>query len=177
VPPRRRRQVIATAVALVAMSAAVAISFAQASSSSVPRRITAAGVDGVKLGATYSSLRVAGLLGKVGPGCPLAGPNARSAPLRLPLQGGADLTTTAPRRVAAITIAGGASARGVGIGARRAAIKAAYPRMRLDHSSEKVFGVTIARVPKGGGGPLEFALANKTGKVTLIGVPGVHFCD
>jgi hypothetical protein len=158
------------------MSVAVAISFAQASSSA-PRRITAAGVGGVNLGATYSSLRVAGLLGNIGPGCELAGPKARSAPLRLPLQGGADLTTTAPRRVAAITIAGGASARGVGIGARRAAIKAAYPRMRLEHNGEKVLGVTIAHVPKGGGGPLEFALSTKTGKVTLIGVPGIRFCE
>jgi hypothetical protein len=174
--PTRRRQLIATAVALVALTIAVAISFAEASSSA-PRRITAAGVGGVKLGATYSSLRVAGLLGNIGPGCPVAGPRARSAPLRLPLQGGADLTTTAPRRVAAITIAGGASARRVGIGARRAAIKAAYPRMRLDHSSEKVFGITIAHVPKGGGGPLEFALSTQTGKVALIGVPGIRLCD
>ena len=174
--PTRRRQIIAAVVAVAAMSVAVAISLAEASSSA-PRRITAAGVGGVKLGATYSSLRLAGLLGKVGPGCPVAGPKARSAPLRLPLQGGADLTATAPRRVATITIAGGASARGVGIGARLAAIKAAYPRMRLDHSSEQVFAITIAHVPKGGGGPLEFALSTKTGKVALIGVPGIHFCD
>ncbi len=174
--PARRSQILAAVIALVAMTVAVAISFAEASSSA-PRRITAAGVGGVRLGATYSSLRVAGLVGNVGPGCALAGPRARSAPLRLPLQGGADLTTTAPRRVAAVTIAGGASARGVGIGARRAAIKAAYPRMRLDHSRAKVFGATIARVPKGGGGPLEFALSKQTGRVTLIGVPGIRFCD
>lgn len=49
--------------------------------------------------------------------------------------------------------------------------------MRLDHSSEKVFGITIAHVPKGGGGPLEFALSKQTGRVTLIGVPGIRFCD
>lgn len=171
-----RSHVLLMAVVLVTMGVAVALSFAQASSGPA-KTITSAGVGGVKLGRTYSSLRVAGLLGKVGPGCPLAGPNTRSAPLRLPLMGGADLTTTTPRRVAGITVIGGATARGVGIGAQRAAIKAAFPKMRLDRSTEQLFGISIARIPKGGGGPLEFALAKKTGRVTLIGVPRIPFCE
>jgi hypothetical protein len=172
----RHRQLLLVAVALVTMGVAVVLSFAEASSGP-PKQITSAGVGGVKLGSTYSSLRVAGLVGKIGPGCPLAGPNTRSAPLRLPLMGGADLTTTAPRRVAVITVVGGAKARGVGIGSQRAAIKAAFPKMRLDRSTEQVFGITIARVPKGGGGPLEFALAKRTGRATLIGVPRIPFCE
>lgn len=171
-----RRQLLLVVVVLATMSVAVVLSFAEASSGP-PQKITSAGVGDVKLGRTYTSLRVAGLVGKIRSGCPLAGPNTRSAPLRLPLQGGADLTTTTPRRVAGITVAGGATARGVGIGARRAAIETAFPKMRLDRSTEEVFGIAIARVPKGGGGPLEFALAQTTGRVMLIGVPRIPFCD
>jgi hypothetical protein len=172
----RRRQLLLIAVVLLTMAVAVVISFAEASSGT-PQKITSAGAGAVKLGRTYSSLRVAGLLGTIGPGCPLAGPNTRSAPLRLPLRGSADLTTTTPRRVKGITILGGATARGVSIGSNRNAVRAAFPKMRLDRSTEQVFGITIARVPKGGGGPLEFALARKTGRVTLIGVPRVPFCE
>jgi hypothetical protein len=174
--PVARRQLVSIAVVLVAMVAAVVVSLA-AASAATPQKITAAGVGGVKLGRTYTSLRVAGLLGAIGPGCPLAGPHTRSAPLRLPLKGTVDLTTKTPRRVAVITVSGGATARGVGIGARRAAIEAAFPKTRLDHSSERVFGITVAHVPKGGGGPLEFAIARKTGRVTLIAVPRITFCD
>jgi hypothetical protein len=173
IPGRQRSPV---AVVLLALGVAAALSFA-AASAATPKKITAAGVGGVKLGRTYTSLRVAGLLGPIGRGCPLGGPLTRSAPLRRPLKGTVDLTTTTPRRVAVITVSGGATARGVGIGARRAAIRAAFPKMRLDHSTEKAFRITVAHVPKGGGGPLEFAIATTTGKVTLIAVPGVAFCD
>jgi hypothetical protein len=173
-----RRPSIALLAVLPAMGAAVALSFAAASSGApAPAKITAAGAGGVKLGRTYTSLRVAGLLGKIGPGCELAGPHTRSAPLLLPLQGGADLSTPSPRKVIRVTVAGGGSARGVGVGDTQAAARAAFPKATLDHSGEKVFGVTIVRVPKGGGGRLEFAIGTKTKKVTLIGVPGIAFCD
>jgi hypothetical protein len=173
VPGRQRSSI---ALVLLAMGVAVGLSFA-AASAGTPKRLTATGVGGVKLGRTYTSLRVAGLLGPIGRGCPLGGPTTRSAPLRRPLKGTVDLTTKTPRRVAVITVSGGATARGVGIGARPAAIRAAFPKMRLDHSSEKVFGITVAHVPKGGGGPLEFAIATTSGKVTLIAVPAIAFCD
>jgi hypothetical protein len=131
----------------------------------------------VKLGRTDKSRRVAGLLGKIGPGCELAGPRARSAPLRPPLQGGVDLTQTSPRRVMNVTVFRGAAARGVGIGATQAAARAAYPKLRLDHRGDSTLGITIGRVPKSGGGPLEFAFAVKTKTVSLIGVPHVAVCE
>jgi hypothetical protein len=139
--------------------------------------ITSAGVGAVRLGRTYASLRKAGKLGKVRPGCELGGPRTRSAPLRAPLKGSVDLTLRAPRRVAAITVTGGASARGVGIGATSAAVRAAFPRATVDHSGDATFGLTFVRVPKGGGGRLEFGVDTQTKKVTVIGIPRIPVCD
>jgi hypothetical protein len=149
----------------------------EAGAAAATATITSTGVGGVRLGRTYTSLRAAGLLGKIAPGCELGGPRTRSAPLRAPLRGSVDLTFGSPRRVAAITVTGGAKARGVGIGATLTRIRAAFPRAVVDHSGEDVFGVTFVRVPKGGGGRLEFAVDVKTRKVTLIGVPRIPLCE
>lgn len=162
------------AVVLVVMSSAVAAAGAQAPA---PPKITAAGVGAVKLGRTYTSLRAAGLLGKINRGCEFAGPASRGAPLRAPLKGAVDLSQTSPRKVTSISVSGGATARGVGIGSTRAQITAAFPKVKIDHGAESVFGITIARVPKGGGGRLEFGIDTKTKKVTLIAVPFIAFCD
>jgi hypothetical protein len=148
-----------------------------ATAAAATERITAAGVGGVRLGRTYRSLRAAGRLGKVGPGCELGGPRTRSAPLRAPLAGSVDLSFGAPRRVAAITVRGGATARGVGIGASIARIRAAFPRAVVDHGGEDVFGLTFVRVPKSGGGRIEFAVDVQTKRVTLIGVPRIPLCE
>ena len=140
-------------------------------------RVTPSGVGAVKLGRTYQALRGAGVLGKVRPGCELAGPRTRSASLRAPLRGSVDLTLGAPRKVARIVVNRGAAARGVGIGATPAAIKAAFPTVVFDTSTEETFQITLARVPKRGGGPLEFAVSTHTRKVMLIGVPSIGFCE
>jgi hypothetical protein len=142
-----------------------------------PRTITAAGVGAVKLGTTYTRLRAAGLVGKIGPTCELEGPKARAATLRGGVVGSVDLTTTSPRRVKVISIRGGATARGVGIGATLARVKLAYPKAIVDHSLEKTIGITLVKVPKGAGGRLQFAIGKTTGKVTIIGIPFVAICD
>jgi hypothetical protein len=150
---------------------------AAAEAAPAPARITAAGVGAVKLGRTYASLRAAGRVGKVVPGCELGGPTTRAAPLRAPLTGSVDLTLSAPRRVAAIVVRGGATARGVGIGSTTAAIRRAFPRATIDHRSDAVFGLTFVRVPEAGGGRLEFGVDTQTKKATLIGIPRIPVCD
>ena len=163
-------RVAIAAVALLATTCAVALAASVA-------RVTPAGVGTVKLGKTYQSLRAAGKLGKVRPGCELAGPRTRSAPLVAPLRGSVDLTLGSPRKVARIVVNRGAAARGVGIGASSAAIKAAFPKVVFDTSTEETFRITLARVPKSGGGPLQFAVSTQTRRVMLIGVPSIGFCE
>jgi hypothetical protein len=85
--------------------------------------------------------------------------------------------SSAPRKVAEISIRGGASARGVGIGATIAQIKAPYPKAKVDHSTDKTFALTLVRVPKNGGGRLQFAVDTMTHRVVIIGIPLIPFCE
>ncbi len=163
-------RLVLAVVAVLAMTCAVALAAPVA-------RVTPAGVGTVKLGKTYQSLRADGKLGKVGPGCELAGSGTRSAPLVAPLRGSVDLTPRSPRKVARIVVNRGAAARGVGIGATSAAIKAAFPTAVFDRSPEPAFRITLARVPRNGGGPLEFAVSTQTRRVMFIGVPSIGFCE
>jgi hypothetical protein len=171
-----RRLLLACLMAVIAGGVGTAAASAL-TARATPQKITAAGVGAVKLGKTYTSLRAAGRVGKIGPGCDLGGPGARSSVLRPPLNGSVDYTSKAPRRVRVIAIRGGATARGVGIGATVAAIKRAFPRATIDRRTEKVFGITLVKVPKGGGGRLQFAVATRTKKVVSIGIPFVAICD
>ena len=171
-----------TACAALAGSFALAVALvapamAHRSAVTAAATITPSGVDGVKLGETSAQLRARHLVGRVTKGCELAGPNARSAPLVAPLKGSVDFTMTTPRKVADITVRGGATARGVGIGATIAKIKAAFPKAKVDHSTDHTFGVTLVRIPKNGGGKLQFAVDTSTHRVTLIGIPLIAFCE
>jgi hypothetical protein len=136
-------------------------------------RIAARGVDGVKLGAWYVSLRHAGKIARATRGCELAGPKARSSRLRAPLEGSVDFTIARPLRVETITVTGGARANGVGVGAKRAAVKAAFPHVKL----RRVLGITLARVPKADGGPFELSLGAAGRRVAAIGIPHIPFCE
>jgi len=142
-----------------------------------PKKITPKGVGKVKLGKTHASLKRKGLVGRQRKGCELGGPGMRAARLRAPLKGAVDLSRKDPRRVKSIVVTRGATARGVGIGDSQADIKAAFPKAKVDHSTDEVFAVTLVKVPKNGGGRLQFAVDVDTEKVTRIGVPFIPFCE
>jgi hypothetical protein len=174
-PRRLSRTMLATAtVGVLAIGPAAAPG---ETGHAAAKRITAAGVDGVKLGKTFQQLRSGGLVGRLQRGCELGGPNTRSARLKAPLKGQVNFSLTSPRRVDNVLIRGGAKARGVGIGATIAQIKAAFPKAIVDHSTESVFRITLVRIPKDGGGKIKFAVDVDTHKVTLIGVPIIAFCE
>jgi hypothetical protein len=164
-----RQRLIAAVATLSLATAGVAFAATQ--------KITAAGAGKVKLGMTYQQLRSAGLVGRINHGCELSGPNARGARLRAPLSGAVNFTMQNPRKVTSIAIRGGATARGVGIGDTLADIKAAFPKAKVDHSTEEVFALTLVKVPKNGGGRLQFGIDTGTKKVSIIGIPFVAFCE
>jgi hypothetical protein len=141
------------------------------------KAITPKGVGGVRIGMRYTTLLERGLIGHIRPGYELGGPNTRSAPLRSGVKGTVNFTLTSPRRVTDITVRGGAAARGVGIGAKPADIKAAFPKVKADHGTDDTFLFTLYNVPRSGGGRLSFAVDTGTKKVTLIGVPHIAVCD
>ena len=164
----------AVTVVAVALGAAVAPALTVRAT---PKRITAAGVGSVKLGSTYTKLRASGLVGKIGPGCVVASPRARAALLRPPLSGSVDFTLTTPRRASVIVVRGGATARGVGIGATIARIKRAFPTALTDRRFERQFRITVVKIPKRGGGRFDFVVDTQTKKVALIAIPRITFCE
>jgi hypothetical protein len=163
--------------AVGALGVGIAVAPAATRYGTAPAAITKSGVDGVKIGSTYTKLRDKNLIGKIRPGCELGGPNTRSAPLKAPLKGQVNFTLTAPRRVTDITITGGATAKGVGIGATIPDIQAAYPKAKVDHSTDETFLLTFVRIPKSGGGKFEFGVDTTTKKVTVIGIPFIAVCE
>lgn len=175
----RLRPLIRPLAAAAALAAVATVTAASEGAPNAPalQKITKERVGGVHLGDRHKALRAAGLVGRIGPGCELA-PNTRSAALKMPLKGTVNYTLKSPRKVTDITVTGGAAARGVGIGAKRSALRHTFPNAKFDHSTDKVFGLTLVTAPHKNGKPrLQFAVSTKTHKVTLIGVPIIAFCE
>jgi hypothetical protein len=167
----RRTLLVGAAITALALGPGAAVAAA-------PKKITPRGVGQVKLGKTFAEMRQKHLVGKLRDGCELSGPNTKFSKLRSPLRGTVDWSKTSPRRVRRVTITGGnAKARGVGIGDKLADIKAAFPKAKVDHSTEPLFQVTLVRIPKNGGGRIWFTVRTDTKKINLIGVPNIAFCE
>jgi hypothetical protein len=169
------RRTLAAGVVVTALALGPA-----AATAAAPEKITFDGVGQVKLGMTHKQLREKGLVGKLRKGCELGGPDTRTARLRSPLRGSVNYTLNSPRRVTDITITGGATARGVGIGDKLKDIKAKFPKRKVDHSQEDVFNAFFVFIPKAnpvGKIKMMFVIDSDTRKITAIGVPVVQFCE
>jgi hypothetical protein len=173
-----RLVVLLVPAALVAV-AAVAIASPPPARDAAAKVITPTRVDGIHLGDTHQDLRARGKVGPIRPGCELGGPNTRSARLVAPLKGSVNYTLNSPRKVTEITVTKGAKARGVGIGATIAAIKAKFPNAKVDHGTDQVFQLTLVTTPKrpNSGGRIMFGVSTQTHRTTIIGVPGIGFCE
>lgn len=175
--PRSLTRTIVAATAAGALAIGPAAAPGESGSAAAPKKITPAGVGQVKLGKTFTQLRQQFLIGRLRPGCELGGPGQRFARLKAPLKGAVDFTKSSPRRAKRITVRAGAEARGVGIGATISDIKTAFPKAKVDKSTEDLFGITLVKIPKDGGGRMQFAVDVDTDKTTLIAVPNVAFCE
>jgi hypothetical protein len=166
-----RLTIVATAAAVLALGPAAAVAAA-------PQKITGKGVGQVKLGKTFQQMRDKHLVGKLRNGCELSGPNTKFSKLRSPLRGTVDWSKTATRKVRRVTVTGGsAAARGVRIGDKLADVKDAFPKAKVDHAAEPIFGITLVKIPKDGGGRMWFGIPTDTKKISMIGVPNLSFCD
>jgi hypothetical protein len=163
----KRTLITALALALVACGVAYAAA----------AKIGPGHVGAIRIGMTYKDARAKGLIGRIHQGCELSGPSARAARLKAPLEGSVNLTGRTPRRIRDITVRGGAKARGVGIGSTIRQIKDAFPKARVDHSTDETFELTLVRVQKDGGGKIQFGVDTGTKKTTVIGVPSIAFCE
>ena len=161
----------------IALAAALGVGALAAAQGNDPLKVTPEGVGKLKLGMKHKRARELGLVGRIRHGCELGGPDTRAARLKSPLKGSVNYTRNNPRRVRDITITGGAEARGVGIGDRIPDIRDAYPKAKVDHSTDEVFELTLVKIPRDGGGKLRFGVSTKTDKITLIGVPYIAFCE
>jgi hypothetical protein len=177
--PLRPSLLLALVAAVVTAGAlAIGSSASPPAGGAAVAKITPVRVDGVHLGDTHADLRARGKVGKIRPGCELA-ENTRSARLLAPLKGSVNYTQSSPRKVDNIAITGGAKARGVGIGATIAAIKAKFPNAKVDHSTDQVFQLTLVRTPERpvSHGRIIFGVSTQTHKTTIIGVPFIAFCE
>jgi hypothetical protein len=174
--PRRISLILAPLAVAAVATTTTTVAAPDTQSAGGLKTITAKGVGKVKLGKTYKSLRRAKLIGKIGPGCELEGPRARTAKLRAPLEGSVDFSRGKARRVNHITVLGGAAARGVRVGDNQEDVLVEFPEAEVDRSTRDRFGVTIIRVPKSGGGRMEFVIG-RGAAVMSINLPGASFCE
>lgn len=171
---RIRSLTAATAVAAAAFVALAAAAPAETSRAADPR-ITPKRVGKVRLGMTAAELRARGLIGRLKPACELEGPDARFAPLKGPVRGTVEFTQTTPRRAQFVHVRNRrARARGVRVGDRLADITAAFPKRKVIPTP---FGVTRVKIPKRGGGRMDFVIRDATNRIAQISIPRMKVCD
>ena len=177
-PLRLSLRLVAPATALVLLAIVASSGAAPGQGSQTVAKISPERVDGVHLGDTHRDLRERGKVGPIEPGCELGGPNTRSARLRAPLRGFVTYTLRNPRRVTSITVRGGARARGVGIGSTIRQIRARFPNAEVERDTEEVFRLTLVMTPeRRNGDRIMFGVSTRTKRTTVIGVPGIGFCE
>jgi hypothetical protein len=170
--PYRAFQIAGASAAVIAVAGA---SIAVGAGSGT--KITASGVGKVKIGKTYKKLRAQHLIEKIKPGCELGGPNTRAARLKKPLLGAVNFTLKSPRKVTDVQIEGGATVRGLGVGATIKQIKAKFPKAKANHSIDDTVGLTLVRIPKSEGGRITFGVSTQSHQTVVIGIPQVAICD
>jgi hypothetical protein len=139
--------------------------------------LTAKGVGPIKIGATYASLKAAGLVGKLSPGCELVTPRESGAQLIGAIKGSA--TFNKKQKLVAITVRKGAeTAKHVTIGDSAKSALAKYPGAKYQRASVKdPIPYSSITVISGGNIQFSFLVSAKTQKIVELDVPTAQFCE
>lgn len=139
--------------------------------------MTAKGVGPVKLGASFTSLRTKGRVGKLTGGCPLSGVKEYGATLRAPLKGG--VTFNAKKRVIAIFATGRVeTARHVRVGDTDGKALQRYPGSRYDRASvSDPIPYGVITVLDGSKTRFSFLVSAATRRIVQLDVPRPGFCE
>jgi hypothetical protein len=170
-----RSRIFIAALALLACAGASVLGGAAPAQTmrAAAKKITATGVGAVKLGRTHGQLRSAALVGRlITERCPDSGALYRYAHLRPPLKGSVQFSRARPYRAITISINRGATARGVAVGSGVAQLRTAFPQAIVEKTGAQ-YGILSVKVPKAGGGPIEFWIDIAPQKVELIGIPNL----
>jgi hypothetical protein len=163
-------------LAAVLLATAVPVT-AFAAGSAPHKKITGRGIGAVKLGASYTDLRDAGLVGKPLVGCEVAGPTKDAATLKKASSLRGNVSFSPDKIITNVTIFKGASVRGVGPGSTLDEVTAAYPDAKVSRTLVKTFHLIEVRVAKKDGGPFTFGIDTDAGKTASVGIPSIPTCD
>jgi hypothetical protein len=166
-----------TVRSLAAVVAAACLLALAAPASAAPLQlVTGKGVAGMHLGTSAKSLREAGKIGPLGPGCELD-PGQKVAQLQPPLHGTA--VFRANRRLSGLDFSGGVkTARGIRVGSTAGKARTAYPNSfyqppgSADPFAEGFLWVNSIEHPK-----LTFTIDPSSRRVETISVHAPNFCE
>ena len=147
-------------------------------SSAASRTVTENGLGKLRLDMTLADARETGEIGSGRPGCELAGSGEIVADLNTGVDG---LVYFNDDLLTGIVVRNGATtAAGVGPGSTIAEIQQAYGsgyEVKVDRSTEEVFGVAVVSVLRGTKQVFGFDVPPDTGKARSLAMPAVRACE
>jgi hypothetical protein len=157
-------------------SAAGASSTAAAGGASV---VTEKGLGKLRIDMTLTAAKATGEIGTTRPGCELGGPGELVADINTGVADG--LVYFNDEHLSGIVVRSGAkTTAGVGPGSTIAEIQHAYPApydVKVDHSTEEVFGVAIVSVSRADKQLFGFDVDPGTTKSRTVAIPAIRTCE
>jgi hypothetical protein len=169
--------VTATSSTTTSPSSGAATSTTAASGS--PTVVTEKGLGKLQIDMTLAAAKATGQIGTTRPGCELGGPGELVADINTGVADG--LVYFNDEHLSGIVVRSGAkTAAGVGPGSTIVQIQQAYPApydVKVDHSTEEVFGVAIVSVSRSTKQLFGFDVDPGTKKSRTLAIPAIRTCD
>jgi hypothetical protein len=144
-----------------------------------PSVLTDRGIGKLRIDMTLAAAKATGEIGATRPGCELGGPGELVADINTGVADG--LVYFNDELLSGIVVRGGAkTATGVGSGSTVAQIQQAYPPpydVKVDHSTEEVFGAAIVSVSRSSKQLFGFDVDPSTNKARTVAIPAIRTCE